>query len=448
MNPPSVSLCMILCNEEQFLRQCLQSARPYVDEIVVVDTGSTDNGMKIAIDMGGRVEQITWQKDFSLARNHSLQLARGEWVLILDADETVEPMDRELFRSLLAQPQMLGYYLKICNINDQGECGSFATAMRLFRNRPEIRFKYPLHESVLDAVLEYGQKQGMKTATHPMLIKHYGYTSQVMQVKNKLERNQAILKKALVNKNFQNDLFIIYNYAKLLRHPDLQEHEDNKQAEQWLQRAFEQLESVDIKIRHNLPYATDICYQWADFLNQRGDTEKALQVLRQGVMLVEPTCDLLYFKGELAFKSGSLEEAKRDWRQCRESNEVLGSYNLAGADNYLPLCGLAQISFIRGNIKKGRELLEQAITEAGDSSPYPRYQMAYHLIQEQKLKQAKFQYMEISKTWPGEIKAWIFGARLLNNLNLKERACQWLQTAAQLDQNDPDLQKVKEEVEK
>ena len=90
---PALSLCMIVKDEEDCLARCLLSATPVVDETVIVDTGSTDRTKEIAKAFGAKVYDFEWTDDFSEARNLSLSKATGEWILVLDADETISPLD-------------------------------------------------------------------------------------------------------------------------------------------------------------------------------------------------------------------------------------------------------------------------------------------------------------------------------------------------------------------
>ena len=89
MTQKSISLCMIVKNEENNLRDCLNSIKEYVDEIVVVDTGSTDRTLKIAEEMGAKTSTYIWNDDFSAARNASIELATCSWILWLDADDRI-----------------------------------------------------------------------------------------------------------------------------------------------------------------------------------------------------------------------------------------------------------------------------------------------------------------------------------------------------------------------
>ncbi|RLB04217.1 MAG: glycosyltransferase, partial [Deltaproteobacteria bacterium] len=88
---PRLSVCMIVKNEEKMLPKCLESIREVADEIIIVDTGSTDNTVAIAESFGAKVYFHPWEKDFSKHRNQSLSYATGDWILQIDADETLEP---------------------------------------------------------------------------------------------------------------------------------------------------------------------------------------------------------------------------------------------------------------------------------------------------------------------------------------------------------------------
>src|SRR5262249_36848573 len=109
-----VSLCMIVRNEERFLAECLQSVADLVDEIVVIDSGSTDRTKEIAAGFGAKVIDFTWVDNFAAARNESLRHATGNWIPWLDADERLDAANRERLRRLLAEPRSenVGYIMR------------------------------------------------------------------------------------------------------------------------------------------------------------------------------------------------------------------------------------------------------------------------------------------------------------------------------------------------
>jgi len=106
-----LSLCMIVKNEEANLSRCLDSVKDIVDEIIIIDTGSTDNTVRIAESYGAKVFSIQWNDDFSEARNASLEKANGKWILLMDADDELAQEDRHKVRDLLVDG-IEGYFFK------------------------------------------------------------------------------------------------------------------------------------------------------------------------------------------------------------------------------------------------------------------------------------------------------------------------------------------------
>ncbi len=97
VKPIRLSACLIVRDSSRTLRACLESIRPWVDELVVVDTGSTDNTASIAQEIGARVFAFQWCDDFSAARNESLRYARGDWLFWMDSDDTIDASNGQSF---------------------------------------------------------------------------------------------------------------------------------------------------------------------------------------------------------------------------------------------------------------------------------------------------------------------------------------------------------------
>ncbi len=130
----SISLCMIVKNEEENLPQCLDSVRDVVDEIVIVDTGSTDRTIEIAESYGARVYNHPWEGSFSKARNYSLKYATCNWILILDADEELSREDAPELKELVknSEFQMVAFIIKNRYKNSTQE--GHAQMVRLYKN--------------------------------------------------------------------------------------------------------------------------------------------------------------------------------------------------------------------------------------------------------------------------------------------------------------------------
>jgi len=104
-----ISLAMIVKNEEATLTHCLESVKSLVDEIIIVDTGSTDETVDIAKSFGAEVHYYKWRDDFAAARNESLKHCKGDWALILDADEAIDRLDHEKIRNACLHPYADAY---------------------------------------------------------------------------------------------------------------------------------------------------------------------------------------------------------------------------------------------------------------------------------------------------------------------------------------------------
>ena len=156
MQPP-LSLCMIVKDEERNLPKCLDSVRALKPEIVIADTGSTDRTIEIARQYGAQVFPFSFERvDFAAARNHTLARATGRWILMLDADEVLEPAGAPLVQAVIAGSENAGYYFARRNHASDAEGFTTDHAVRLFPNRPDYRYRGRVHETVDAAILAGG----------------------------------------------------------------------------------------------------------------------------------------------------------------------------------------------------------------------------------------------------------------------------------------------------
>lgn len=198
-----ISVCMIVKNEEAMLPGCLAAVRGLAHEIIVVDTGSTDRTVEIARRARARVVQIPWEDDFAAARNASLSLARGEWILVLDADERLAPGAEAVLRQALASAEfdcgMLPMHeavrpdAKVAEVlSGQARTGEINHLPRLLRRTEDLRFEGIIHESVLPWL----RARGMRVAFVEAPIVHLGAARDVRLSRGKADRNVALLEKA------------------------------------------------------------------------------------------------------------------------------------------------------------------------------------------------------------------------------------------------------------
>jgi tetratricopeptide (TPR) repeat protein len=190
---PRLSLCLIVKDEAANLPTCLDSVVGVADEIIVVDTGSTDGTQALATARGATLIQTDWDNDFSRARNLGLAAARGAWILVLDADESLPEESRAAIRALIAQPATEAFNLITRSTDVHGQIlrGSI---LRLFPNRPDVRFQFPIHEAVNPDLI----RAGVPIRDTKIEIAHSGYADAATMAR-KAQRNRTIIEAALAN---------------------------------------------------------------------------------------------------------------------------------------------------------------------------------------------------------------------------------------------------------
>ena len=187
-----ISACAIVKNEEENLPRWLACMKMLADEIVVVDTGSTDRTAELALAAGAHVYPFAWRNDFAAAKNFALKKARGNWIVFLDADEYFQeddvPKVKELIRRFDKEARTAGFLCPIVNIDvDRGNLiSSGGVQIRVFRRHPDIRYQGAVHEQIGAS----GGTWDVPTVNN-VTIWHTGYSSSVMQAK--LERNLKML---------------------------------------------------------------------------------------------------------------------------------------------------------------------------------------------------------------------------------------------------------------
>ncbi len=212
MAAPKLGLSMIVKDGADTLRHCLESVRGLVDEMVVVDTGSTDNSLGIARQSGAVCISIPWTNDFAQARNAALAHSTTDWVLSLDADEELDAQAAQIIPSLLSRTAVGGYIVPVRNylparhgsVNgnraaaNDGRCKNAANApayaqhlvVRLFRRHPNILYKGCVHENIAPQIMA----AGFRLASADFCIHHLGFLAR-SQYGKKAEIYLELLKK-------------------------------------------------------------------------------------------------------------------------------------------------------------------------------------------------------------------------------------------------------------
>jgi tetratricopeptide (TPR) repeat protein len=169
---PLFAAVMIVKNEEQHLRRCLSSIRQVCDEIIVVDTGSTDATVSIAEQFGAKIFHRVWQNDFAAARNESLSHTNAEWVLYIDADEVVTNADLFPIRDVLNRAHDVAAF----GVQLSPMIGWLPyTDFRIWRHDPQIQFVGEIHETTLPDIRRLADERNQQLIPIPLHIQHLGY---------------------------------------------------------------------------------------------------------------------------------------------------------------------------------------------------------------------------------------------------------------------------------
>ncbi len=266
-----LSLCALAKNEAAALPQCLGSVVGLVDEMIVLDTGSSDRTPEIAREMGAKVYYFDWCNDFAAARNESLKYVTGDWVLVLDADETLAP---EVIPDIKAVIQNERYLLVNLVRQELGASQSpYSLVSRLFRNHPEIYFEHPYHAMVDDSVSRLMQAEPERWAVGSLAkvaILHTGYQPGAIAEKNKLLMAQEILEQYLLT--HPNDAYTCSKLGALY----VQIGEVNR-GSKLLQLGLSN-KSIEPAVKYELHYHLGIAYSRLSKLSKaKAEYEAALQ---------------------------------------------------------------------------------------------------------------------------------------------------------------------------
>jgi glycosyltransferase involved in cell wall biosynthesis len=219
----SLSICMIVKNEEKHLEQCLASIKSIASEIIIVDTGSTDGTIQIAKKFGARIFHYEWNDDFAAARNFALDKVTQAWTFILDADEKIAEKDILKIRQLLKEKKVYNVETRnyiddkeverviVCNNayeEDKGHFGWCSSAkIRLFPSDKRIRFKGKVHELVEESIISLG----LEVVNAQFQVLHFGYLKS-KKVKDVKDNIYVKLGKEKLKEN-ENDIKAIFELA-------------------------------------------------------------------------------------------------------------------------------------------------------------------------------------------------------------------------------------------
>jgi len=292
---------MIVRDEGSNLPSCLESIRGLFDEVVVVDTGSTDDTREIATQFGARVTEIAWMDDFAAARNVSLAMATGDYAFWLDADDVVDPQERIKLEGVLNSLRVDSKcaYAMRCASDRRGDGPLVADHVRLFPVSLDVRWVYRVHEQILPSL----EHAGVPVYRTDVTIRHKGYVDAAVK-ERKRQRDFDILLKDLAVA--ENDFFVLYNLGMICF-----ERQQWQEALGYFRRSREYVTTKSAlgpfrcKLSSMLAWTNQIL----------GDLDESLRVCNEGLCIDQQDAELLFRKAVAYRYAGRRNEAEACWHR-------------------------------------------------------------------------------------------------------------------------------------
>jgi glycosyltransferase involved in cell wall biosynthesis len=352
----TLSLCMIVRDEEDMLPRCLAAVAPAVDEIIIVDTGSTDRTVEIAHEFGAKVIEKEWTGSFSDARNVSFDAATGDWIIYLDADEVLVSEDVARLHALTGRVWREAFYLvETSYTGELGDGGAITnSALRVFRNRPHYRFEGRLHEQIAHNVPTYAAGRLEQSAVR---IDHYGYLGAVRDAKEKSRRNLELLRaqqgegapSAFLHFNLGTEYAVIGDHRSALAE---------------LEAAWRMVQASG---EENNDYIPALMQRLVTSMRLCGRAQDAIDRADDGLQRFPGFTDLVFTQALASMDLGNEDDAIAYWERCIDMGDAPSRYlSATGAGTYLPRIALAGLSMRRGNLDAARGLLAWCVAEHPD----------------------------------------------------------------------------------
>lgn len=296
-----ISVCMIVKNEALHLGNALKEIVKYFDDIVVIDTGSTDDSKNIARNFTDKVYDFEWISDFSAARNYSLQFAKYDWILIIDADEVINQIDMAVLSELInTHPTHVGTVeiASITNDETSEEIDLIQERISRLFNKKYYEFFGIIHEQICKK--NTGETPDGRFNA-PLSFIHTGYTKEIIESKNKIDRNITLLQQAIDKTS--NDAYLHYQLGK--------SYYLGKNYEQAAQ-SFETSLHLQKDMYQDYNEVLIECYGYC--LINTAQYEKALEILQYENFC--PSTDFMFLKALILMNNADFQNAIDTFQLC------------------------------------------------------------------------------------------------------------------------------------
>lgn len=301
-----VSLCMIVRDNEAIIEACLTSVRPWVDELIVVDTGSMDRTPELCRQLGAQVFDFPWCDNFSAARNESLRHATGDWIFWMDSDDQIDPVQGQRLRDLVRSkhaPECLGYVLQVHCPADDGHQATVVDHVKLFRNGRGLQFEHRIHEQILPSI----RRAGGSVEFREIHVVHHGSRQTPEQRSRKLERDFRILQQDL--REHPDHPFILFNLGMTCDDAGM------------YAQAIDYLEHC-LCVSH--PDESHVRKAWSILVNSlrlSGDPQRAIQKATSGLERYPDDVELRFRLAVLLQQTGDAQDAVGQYKQLLNQTE-------------------------------------------------------------------------------------------------------------------------------
>ncbi len=330
MEHATVCLCMITKDEETFLKKCIDSVREIVDEIVIVDTGSTDGTVALAKELGAKVYAYAWQDSFALARNYAMSKAQSEWLLLLDADEALEQQDHKALIDFINTTTLDGAHLRVRNYTGKYAPDQYSmhNALRLLRNNGQYRYHGAIHEQIS---FEGGADVSSRFTVLEVTVHHFGYLDDVVKRKDKRGRNMPLLEKQLALD--PDEPFTLFNMGN--EYLSLKDY----------QKALAYYEEALTKLNNRrIAFAPHLFLRMVNCCSALGQQERALRLIQEGILTYPRCTDFVFVRADIYKNLGRFTLAIDSLEACLSMGAPPPTLEL------LPGCGTYRAAFALGEL--------------------------------------------------------------------------------------------------
>ena len=418
---PRLSVCMIVKNEERFLGQCLASVKDIADELIVIDTGSTDRTIEIAREHGAQVGHFEWCNDFAAARNASIAPATGDWILFLDADEELSPAEKGALPRLMSRKGISLYRLPLIDSHRGEESKSYVP--RLFINPPGLRFIGCVHEGVITYIEFIAKNWNVESTFGDLKIIHHGYAPDILAERDKVNRNYNLLLQAI--KDYPKEAYFYMQLGLELRRMGKKDESFEN-----YQTSLE-LAETECHDRVTPEFRETLLTQYSAYLLADQHYEKVLEVLTSDLALKKPLTP-----GQLLVRARALIHLRQPKFALNDAQEAFSRRNEptlfpSAIEPNGPLANavMAESLFINSQYQ---EALKYFVNLLELSNPELRTVVNYVECLEKlgRIGEAIEMLQKVALTKMNIPEIWVFGAKiLLRDSSMIDVAINWIKEA-------------------